>query len=96
MNRPPVYVVDGSRTPFPPIVIPPTAQPADRRPIYVGAGVILLALAFWWNRRQRDRFEREEGITPPRKRRRRDADADDLHAAARDDKTDQKEDTDDR
>ncbi len=105
----PARLDDGSRVPFAPIVVPPAPTATDRRPIYVGAGVVLLALAFWWNRKQRDRFEREEGPTPPRRRARSgapdratppnggDADADDLHAAATDVTDDkQKEDVDDR
>lgn len=67
------------------MVIPQDRPPADRRPVFVGAGLIVLALAFWWNRRRRDRFEREDQGAPVRPR--RDADADDLHAAARGDGT---------
>jgi hypothetical protein len=96
----PARLGDGTHTPFAPIVVPPAPQPADRRPMYVGAGVVLLALVFWWNRRQRDRFEREDGPTPPRKRRRdrvRDTDTEDLQAAARgDDEAKKAEDTDER
>ena len=32
----------------------------DLRPIYVGFGIVFLAGVFWWNRRRRERFEREE------------------------------------
>lgn len=67
---------------FEPIEIPPAKAEPDRRPIYVGAGLIVLALVFWWNRKQREKVEREHGETPPRRRRTRDADADELHAAA--------------
>jgi hypothetical protein len=85
---------DGTRIVLPPMVIPQDRPAADRRTAYLGAGLIVLAVAFWWNRRRRDRFEREDGTgrddgTEPRRaraRRRaaRDPDADDLHAAARD------------
>lgn len=85
---------DGTRIVLPPMVIPQDRTATDRRPAYVGAGLVVLALAFWWNRRRRDRFEREEGAAPPARRRRpagdrddRD-DADDLHAAARGDASD--------
>lgn len=50
---------DGSRTPMPPITLPP-AEPkrtVDRRPVYVGAGLVVLAGLFWWNRRRRERTE---------------------------------------
>ncbi len=49
---------DGSRTPMPPMVIP-AAEPkrtVDRRPVYVGAGLVLLAGLFWWNRRRREQL----------------------------------------
>jgi hypothetical protein len=73
---------DGGRISFPPMVVPPQQRAADRRPVYVGAGLIALALVFWWNRRRRDRFDREELGTPAAQPR-GDDDADDLHAAAR-------------
>lgn len=87
---PPATLDDGSRVVLPPITVPQTARTTnDRRPVYVGLGLIVLALAFYWNRRQRERFEREdagEPAGPPTARTVRDrdgdADADDLHAAA--------------
>jgi hypothetical protein len=110
----PPRLVDGTRIVLPPMVIPQDRPAADRRPAFIGAGLIVLAVVFWWNRRRRDRFERSEtgggdpdglpggaggralrGIeldsgTEPRsdrtrRRAARDADADDLHAAARGD-----------
>ncbi|HEU4729291.1 MAG TPA: hypothetical protein VFT22_15425 [Kofleriaceae bacterium] len=51
---------DGPRVVFPPTAIPVAPRPVDRRPVYIGAGVLLLALMFWWNRRRRDRFDRED------------------------------------
>jgi hypothetical protein len=50
---------DGSRVALPPMAIPQEAQ-TDHRPVYVGAGIALLALAFYWNRRNRERFLPEE------------------------------------
>jgi hypothetical protein len=76
---------DGGKQTFDPIVIPATRGEPDRRPIYVGAGLVVLAAVFWWNRKRRERLERdyEDRVAPAK---RRDADADDLHAAATDDK----------
>jgi hypothetical protein len=82
---------DGKRPALPPITIPPERS-TDRRPIYVGGGLVVLALLFWWNRKQRERFDREdEGPKQGDKQGEKtkpasaegDADADDLHAAAR-------------
>ena len=77
-----------TRIALPPMVIPQDRPAPDRRPAYFGAGLIVLAVVFWWNRRRRERFQREDGTEPhtdrARRRAARDADADDLHAAARD------------
>lgn len=83
--RAPARLDAGPRVVYPPTSIPQPPRAADRRPVYVGAGLIALALVFWWNRRQRDRFERDA-----RGRRRAHAtpatgardDGDDLRAAA--------------
>ena len=84
---------DRSRPPLPPLVLPQQPAAPDHRPVYIGAGLVVMAVVFWWNRRRRDSFEREES-PPPRasrdraRRRDRDEDADDLHAAARGDAPD--------
>jgi len=82
----PARLDDGSKFTLPPMTIPVDRPATDRRPVYVGAGVVLLALGLWWNRRQRARFEEEDRGDRPRPRRRprnTDDDADDLRAAAR-------------
>jgi hypothetical protein len=86
-REPPPRLSDGARVTLPPMVIPQDRPAPDRRPAYIGLGLIVLATLFWWNRRRRDRFLREDGIEPPTRRAARDADADadDLHAAARGD-----------
>lgn len=55
--------VDGPRAPVPPISLP--AEPVrtvDRRPVYVGLGLVVLAGLFWWNGRRRDRRDGKKGI----------------------------------
>jgi hypothetical protein len=84
---------DGSRFALPPITIP-QAPRSDDRLVYLGAGVIVLAGLFWWNRQRRDRFDREdrdERTAPPRDDDDDADDADDLHAAARGDGPDRPE-----
>jgi hypothetical protein len=56
---------DGTRVILPPTTIQLDPRPADRRPVYVGAGVVVLAVMLWWSRRRRDRFEREERHAGP-------------------------------
>src|SRR6185369_17449585 len=83
---------DRERVKLPPMTVPLDPPVRDRRPFYVGLGLVVMATAFWWNRRQRDRFEREDDrARAPRTRSRPrreavrvdDEDADDLRAAAR-------------
>src|SRR5205814_8226367 len=51
---------EGTHTPLPPMTVTPTEKPApDRRPVYVGLGIVLLAAAFWWNQRRRAQFEKD-------------------------------------
>lgn len=58
--RVPATMTDGSRTPLPPMIVPSEPpRTTDRRPMYVGLGIVLLAALFWWNRRRRDRFDDE-------------------------------------
>lgn len=57
----------------PPRTMSPARREPDRRPVYLGAGLVVMALVFWWNRHRRERFERDER---------------DLHAAARADTDD--------
>jgi hypothetical protein len=51
---------DVTRAPIPPIVVHQETPRTDPRPLYVGIGLVLLGTVFWWNRRRRERFEREE------------------------------------
>lgn len=59
--RGPSTMSDATHTPLPPIqVSPPEKPPADRKAVYVGFGIVILASVFWWNQRRRARFEKEE------------------------------------
>ncbi len=86
----PSLVESGERPSLPPMTIPQETREPDRRPIYVGLGLIVLAVVFYWNRKNREKLEREyEKRTPdkpekPPEPKTGDRDADDLHAAAED------------
>jgi hypothetical protein len=73
---------------------PPEPEPADRRPLYLAGGAVVLALVFWWNRERARKLEREHGATSPRQRRWRvkpdDDDSDALADAAEDQPKDEK------
>jgi len=79
---------DGGKMSLPAIRVEPPAPEPDRRPVYVGAGLVVFAAIFWWNRKRREKFEREHPRETPdripraRVKKPRDEDADDLHAAA--------------
>lgn len=77
----PARLTDGQDVHLAPITISQTKPEADRRPVYLGAGIVVLAAVFWWNRRRRERFERDDTSE----------DAEDLAAAARGDKGEDRE-----
>lgn len=64
-QRPAPTISDsGDRDPLPPMNIQgETKRTTDRRPVYVGLGIILLAALFWWNRRHRGRDDEGEKDT---------------------------------
>jgi hypothetical protein len=62
--REPARMDDGSRAPLPPMVIAPEPRRTDRRPVYVGLGIMVIAALFWLNRRRRARFEPEPSGEP--------------------------------
>jgi hypothetical protein len=55
---------DGSHINMPPIVVPQGSSQPDRRPVYLGLGLVVLALVFWWNRKRREKFEAEDEAKP--------------------------------
>jgi hypothetical protein len=57
--REPARMDDASRAPLPPMSIPQEGRATDRRPVYVGIGLVALAVVFWWNRHRRARREEE-------------------------------------
>lgn len=44
---------EGRHIPLPPVVIPVTQARPDRRPVWVGAGIVVIAALLWWNRKRR-------------------------------------------
>ena len=82
-GREPGRISEASHAPRPQ---PEQATPADRdlRPVYLGLGLVVLGLVFVWNRKQRERLEREARLERPAASG-QDDDGDDLHAAARGD-----------
>jgi hypothetical protein len=57
--------------PMPPTTIPvirPPPKKNDLRPLYIAAGLLLLAAVFLWNRTKRKEMEAEYGKTRPRRR----------------------------
>jgi len=83
----PARLTDGQQIHLQPITISQAKPEADRRPVYLGAGIVVLAGIFWWNRKRREKFEREDGTATakPTRRETSDDDAEDLAAAARGD-----------
>jgi hypothetical protein len=43
---------------MPPMTVPQEAPRRDLRPVYAGAGLIVIAAIFWWNRRRRQSNDR--------------------------------------
>jgi hypothetical protein len=84
----PSLVESGERPSLPPMQIPQEQKEPDRRPVYVGLGLIVLAVIFYWNRKNREKLERDyekrtaDKPEQPEDKPKADRDADDLHAAA--------------
>jgi len=52
---------DGTKYKMEPIVVAQDAKgTTDKRPIFVGAGLVVLAAIFWFNRRQREKFGKDD------------------------------------
>ena len=66
----------------PRLTIAQEVRRSDHHTAYLGAAVIALGMMVWWNRRRRERFEREDRAAPAA-RSAHDDDGDALHAAAR-------------
>jgi hypothetical protein len=54
IHREPARLDDGTKLHM---EVAPSKRGTDMRPVYVGAGVLVLALIFWWNRRRRGKDE---------------------------------------
>jgi hypothetical protein len=84
----PARLTDGTHVVLPPMAIPADKAETDRRPIYIGGGLVVMAIAFWFNRRRREQLDRADATArgePPAEPGSGDDDGDDLHAAARGD-----------
>ena len=87
----PARLTDGAHIALPPMSVTPTSAPSpDRRPLFIGGGLLVMAVGLWWNRRPREQFDRDDrddrgprGPAPAAGPRTSDDDGDDLHAAAR-------------
>jgi hypothetical protein len=101
----PATIGDGGNASLPAIRVDASAPEPDRRPVYLGGGLIVFAAIFWWNRKRREKFEAEnaqdlpDGVPRatakrPRGNKSRDEDADALHSAA--EASDDREPSDDR
>ena len=87
----PSLVDSGERPSLAPMEIPQAQREPDRRPIYVGLGLIVLAAIMYWNRKNRQKLERDYEQRSADKQEQdketkpapaRGDDGDDLHAAA--------------
>ncbi len=87
----PSLVDSGERPSLAPMEIPQEQREPDRRPIYVGLGLIVLAVIMYFNRKNRQKLERDyeqrsadkaDQDKEARPARARGDDGDDLHAAA--------------
>jgi hypothetical protein len=77
----PARLDDASHVELPSRQSPPERS-ADRRPIYIGLGLVGLALLFWWNRRRRDQLEAADRRADAERGGGGGDDDEDLHAAA--------------
>jgi len=48
------------RAPVPPMIVRDERPRSDRRPLAVGAGLVIMAAVFWWNRKRRLELEKEQ------------------------------------
>lgn len=54
-------ISDGTHLPIAPMMIHPETRPdVDRRPMFIGAGIVLLAGLLWWNLKRRAREDEDE------------------------------------
>ncbi len=54
-TREPARMNDGTRAPLPPMALRHEDRATDRRPVYVGIALVVLAAVFYWNRRRHAR-----------------------------------------
>ena len=89
LELPQQSLTDGQKVQLGPMSIPSSKAERDTRPLMIGAGIVVLAAAMWWGRKQRERFDRSDApTTQSRATTESREDTDDLQAAARGDQKD--------
>jgi hypothetical protein len=87
LELPQQSLTDGDKVKLGPMSIPSSRAERDTRPFMIGGGIVVLAAVMWWNRKQRERFDRSDAReTPSRPTTESREDTDDLQAAARGDR----------
>lgn len=87
LELPQQSLTDGDKVRIGPIAITSSRAERDSRPLMIGGSIVVLAAVMWWNRKRRERFDRDEEVArPSRATTESREDTNDLQAAARGDR----------